>query len=129
MLAFDAVARLRRKGVSARRLQDGFPEWQLAGLPVRETDLNRSEWSVAKTTSTVRAPAGRQRVHYLGLRQPRRSYAQDMPAGQQRDAQAIEQQLLAEHDRLQLGLQVRKTPITRAWSIKSGITLDSVVDY
>ena len=76
----------------------------------RETDLNRSEWGVAKTTSTVRAPAGRQRVHYLGLRQPRRSSAQDMPAGQQRDAQAIEQQLLAERDRLQLGLQVRKTP-------------------
>jgi hypothetical protein len=33
-----------------------------------------------------------------------------MPAGQQRDAQAIEQQLLAERDRLERGLQVRKTP-------------------
>jgi hypothetical protein len=52
-----------------------------------------------------------------------------MPAGQPCDAQAIEQQLLAEHDRLQLGLQGRKTPIKRAWSIKLGITLDSVVDY
>ena len=34
VLAFEAVARLRDKGVPARRLQDGFPEWQLAGLPV-----------------------------------------------------------------------------------------------
>lgn len=34
ILAFDAVARLRQKGLRARRLQDGFPEWQLAGLPV-----------------------------------------------------------------------------------------------
>jgi rhodanese-related sulfurtransferase/DNA-binding transcriptional ArsR family regulator len=34
LLAFEAVARLRDKGVPARRLQDGFPEWQLAGLPV-----------------------------------------------------------------------------------------------
>ena len=34
ILAFEAVARLRAKGFEARRLQDGFPEWQLAGLPV-----------------------------------------------------------------------------------------------
>jgi rhodanese-related sulfurtransferase/DNA-binding transcriptional ArsR family regulator len=34
VLAFEAVARLRDKGLPARRLQDGFPEWQLAGLPV-----------------------------------------------------------------------------------------------
>ena len=37
VLAFDAVARLRKKGIKARRLQDGFPEWKQAGLPV-ETD-------------------------------------------------------------------------------------------
>jgi rhodanese-related sulfurtransferase/DNA-binding transcriptional ArsR family regulator len=36
VLAFEAVARLRRKGLPARRLQDGFPEWQLAGLPVEK---------------------------------------------------------------------------------------------
>lgn len=36
VLAFEAVARLRRKGWQARRLQDGFPEWQLAGLPVEK---------------------------------------------------------------------------------------------
>lgn len=34
VLAYDAVAQLRAKGLKARRLQDGFPEWKLAGLPV-----------------------------------------------------------------------------------------------
>jgi len=34
VLAFDAVAMLRKKGLSARRLQDGYPEWKAAGLPV-----------------------------------------------------------------------------------------------
>jgi rhodanese-related sulfurtransferase/DNA-binding HxlR family transcriptional regulator len=37
VLAFDAVARLREKGLKARRLEDGYPEWKTAGLPV-ETD-------------------------------------------------------------------------------------------
>ncbi len=36
ILAFDAVARLREKGFNARRLQDGFPEWKLAGLPTEK---------------------------------------------------------------------------------------------
>lgn len=34
VLAFDAVARLREKGISAQRLEDGYPEWRVAGLPV-----------------------------------------------------------------------------------------------
>jgi rhodanese-related sulfurtransferase/DNA-binding HxlR family transcriptional regulator len=34
VLAFDAVASLREKGLNARRLEDGFPEWRTAGLPV-----------------------------------------------------------------------------------------------
>lgn len=34
ILAFDAVARLRERGFTARRLEDGFPEWKSAGLPV-----------------------------------------------------------------------------------------------
>jgi ArsR family transcriptional regulator len=34
VLAFEAVAQLRARGFSARRLQDGFPEWKAAGLPV-----------------------------------------------------------------------------------------------
>jgi len=37
VLAFDAVARLREKGLKARRLEDGYPEWKLAGLPVEES--------------------------------------------------------------------------------------------
>jgi rhodanese-related sulfurtransferase len=36
VLAFEAVARLREQGFRARRLQDGFPEWKSAGLPVEE---------------------------------------------------------------------------------------------
>jgi len=36
VLAFDAVQRLRKKGLNARRLEDGFPEWKLAGLPVEQ---------------------------------------------------------------------------------------------
>jgi rhodanese-related sulfurtransferase/DNA-binding HxlR family transcriptional regulator len=34
VLAFDAVARLRKIGLKARRLEDGFPEWKTSGLPV-----------------------------------------------------------------------------------------------
>lgn len=34
VLAFEAVQRLRQLGFNARRLQDGFPEWKTAGLPV-----------------------------------------------------------------------------------------------
>ncbi len=34
VLAFDAVAQLRKKGMKARRMEDGYPEWKTAGLPV-----------------------------------------------------------------------------------------------
>ncbi len=34
VLAFEAVAALRAMGRRARRLEDGFPEWRAAGLPV-----------------------------------------------------------------------------------------------
>jgi len=34
VLAYDAVAQVREKGLKARRLEDGFPEWKTAGLPV-----------------------------------------------------------------------------------------------
>jgi len=34
VLAFDAVAKLREKGIDARRLEGGLPEWRLEGLPV-----------------------------------------------------------------------------------------------
>jgi rhodanese-related sulfurtransferase/DNA-binding HxlR family transcriptional regulator len=36
VLAFDAVEQLRKKGINARRLEDGYPEWKLAGLPVEQ---------------------------------------------------------------------------------------------
>lgn len=34
VLSFEAVARLRERGYTARRLETGFPEWKVAGLPV-----------------------------------------------------------------------------------------------
>ena len=36
--ADDAVRLLRRRGYRARRLEDGFPEWKRAGLPVAAGD-------------------------------------------------------------------------------------------
>jgi len=41
VLAFDAVARLREKGLNARRLEDGYPEWKTAGLPVEKNPSDR----------------------------------------------------------------------------------------
>ena len=40
VMAFEAVARLRERGFKARRLQDGFPEWKIAGLPVESASAN-----------------------------------------------------------------------------------------
>jgi rhodanese-related sulfurtransferase len=34
VLSFEAVALLREHGYDARRLEDGFPEWSAAGMPV-----------------------------------------------------------------------------------------------
>ncbi|WP_206455707.1 ArsR/SmtB family transcription factor [Aurantimonas marina] len=34
VLSFEAVAELRRRGFRVRRLEDGYPEWRAAGLPV-----------------------------------------------------------------------------------------------
>jgi rhodanese-related sulfurtransferase len=34
VLSFEAVAALRQRGFRARRLEDGFPEWKIAGLPI-----------------------------------------------------------------------------------------------
>jgi len=36
ILAFDAVAQLREKGFKARRLENGYPEWKIAGLPIED---------------------------------------------------------------------------------------------
>jgi rhodanese-related sulfurtransferase/DNA-binding transcriptional ArsR family regulator len=34
VLSFEAVAALRKRGFRARRLETGFPEWKVAGLPI-----------------------------------------------------------------------------------------------
>jgi rhodanese-related sulfurtransferase/DNA-binding transcriptional ArsR family regulator len=34
VLSFEAVAALRERGYPVRRLEDGYPEWKAAGLPV-----------------------------------------------------------------------------------------------
>jgi rhodanese-related sulfurtransferase/biotin operon repressor len=34
LMSFEAVEKLRKRGFKAKRLQDGFPEWRAAGLPV-----------------------------------------------------------------------------------------------
>lgn len=42
VLAYEAVAKLREHGFKARRLEDGFPEWKNAGLPVEMRTAKRS---------------------------------------------------------------------------------------
>lgn len=37
VFAVEAVALLRKRGYTVRRLEDGFPEWKAAGLPVEST--------------------------------------------------------------------------------------------
>lgn len=39
VLSFEAVALLRRRGYRVRRLEDGFPEWKVAGLPVESAPM------------------------------------------------------------------------------------------
>lgn len=39
VLAFEAVALLREHGFKVRRLEDGFPEWRAAGLPVATAEM------------------------------------------------------------------------------------------
>ena len=36
LMSYEAVEKLRKRGWRARRLQDGFPEWRAAGLPVSQ---------------------------------------------------------------------------------------------
>lgn len=45
VLAFDAVAHLREKGLQARRLEDGYPEWKTAGLPVEQSPPIRVDYA------------------------------------------------------------------------------------
>ena len=34
LMSFEAVEKLRQRGFKAKRLEDGYPEWRAAGLPV-----------------------------------------------------------------------------------------------
>ncbi len=36
VLSFEAVAMLRARGYTVHRLEDGFPEWKAAGLPIED---------------------------------------------------------------------------------------------
>lgn len=36
LMSYDAVSMLRKKGMKARRLEAGMPEWRAAGLPVEQ---------------------------------------------------------------------------------------------
>ncbi|MDA8232668.1 MAG: metalloregulator ArsR/SmtB family transcription factor [Magnetospirillum sp.] len=38
VLAYEAVSALREQGRAVRRMEDGFPEWRAAGLPVETED-------------------------------------------------------------------------------------------
>jgi rhodanese-related sulfurtransferase/predicted transcriptional regulator len=38
VLSYEAVAELRKRGFRAARLEDGYPEWKAAGLPVEHCD-------------------------------------------------------------------------------------------
>jgi ArsR family transcriptional regulator len=37
VLSYEAVAELRRRGFKAFRLEEGYPEWRAAGLPVEQS--------------------------------------------------------------------------------------------
>ena len=40
LMSFEAVEKLRSRGLRARRLQNGLPEWRAAGLPVERQSRN-----------------------------------------------------------------------------------------
>jgi rhodanese-related sulfurtransferase len=42
VMAHEAVALLRANARSARRLEDGFPEWKLANLPVEQVGMKET---------------------------------------------------------------------------------------
>jgi rhodanese-related sulfurtransferase/DNA-binding transcriptional ArsR family regulator len=53
VLAPRGVAFLRRRGYRARRLEDGFPEWRLAGLPVATGPVPGRSASARQTTEVT----------------------------------------------------------------------------
>jgi rhodanese-related sulfurtransferase/predicted transcriptional regulator len=42
VLSYEAVAELRRRGFKASRLEDGYPEWKAAGLPIEGSTSSES---------------------------------------------------------------------------------------
>jgi rhodanese-related sulfurtransferase/DNA-binding transcriptional ArsR family regulator len=40
LMSYDAVAMLRKKGMKARRLEAGLPEWRLSGFPIERAPSN-----------------------------------------------------------------------------------------
>ena len=40
LFSYEAVAELRKHGYQALRLEDGYPEWRAAGLPIEVSDAN-----------------------------------------------------------------------------------------
>jgi rhodanese-related sulfurtransferase len=45
VFAYEAVALLRERGFSAIRLEEGFPEWRAAGLPVETIGVRQARES------------------------------------------------------------------------------------
>lgn len=57
VLSFEAVSLLRGRGYTVRRLEDGFPEWKAAGLPV-EIGTSAGMPRVSANRRSVRAQRG-----------------------------------------------------------------------
>lgn len=53
VLAPQALELLRKQGFAARRLEDGFPEWRRAGLPVATGDQSSTDRHPTSTTETT----------------------------------------------------------------------------
>ncbi len=43
LFSYEAVAELRKHGYQALRLEDGYPEWKAAGLPIEASDTDEGE--------------------------------------------------------------------------------------
>jgi ArsR family transcriptional regulator len=54
VLAFEAVAKLRESGFTARRLDGGYPEWKAAGLPVEARQDAAGKRLTARKTADSR---------------------------------------------------------------------------
>ncbi len=69
LMSYQAVVHLRRRGFQARRLEDGFPEWRAAGLPVEAGKQTGEE------PARPAAPVIHRRAHETSVSGRRRSSA------------------------------------------------------